>query len=191
MPSATPLVATVMRCGEMPQPPLSVSMESAFSTLSRLCMGSPMPMKTTLRAGPTLARRVIAWVTISPAVKLRTSPSTPEAQKAQRIAQPTWLDRHKEAAWAPVAMRTHSTVSPSDSPSSSFVESAEANAESGSSGPTVNSPASAARSAAGRSVISSKLQARRPWAHANTWSARKRECPRSVSQAASSARDML
>ena len=59
-------------------------------TLSRLSIGSPMPIKTMLETGsPESFWTKITWSSISPGVRSRTLPAMVEAQKAQPIRQPT------------------------------------------------------------------------------------------------------
>ena len=96
MPVTTPEVDTVMRRGDRPAPQGCSMMESARVTCSRLCSGSPMPMKTILVGFcPTLSMAQYSCSTISPAVRLRPKPSVAVAQKAQPQAQPTWQEMHK------------------------------------------------------------------------------------------------
>ena len=65
----------------------------AASTASRLSIGSPMPMKTTVCSlRPVLAasrRSAKNCSTISPALRLRSKPVLVVAQKSQPMAQPT------------------------------------------------------------------------------------------------------
>ena len=63
-------------------------------------MGSPMPMSTILDT----SRPLSAWVkitcsAISPAVRSRTLPPRVEAQKAQPMRHPTWLEMQTVLPW--------------------------------------------------------------------------------------------
>lgn len=80
----------------------------ASSTLSRLCAGSPMPMKTTFltarwrRASTTCAR-------ISMLATWRIRPLLPVMQKRQPTAQPTWVETQSPSRGS----STLSTICPS------------------------------------------------------------------------------
>ena len=70
------------------------------STLSRLSMGSPMPISTILEMGAPESFWVkITWSSISPGVKSRTFPAMVDAQKAQPIRQPTWEEMQTVFPW--------------------------------------------------------------------------------------------
>ena len=121
-----PTVDTVI-CRQ-PSPPsrLSAIRSTAGSTASKLCIGSPMPMNTTVRRRRLWAvasrRNATNWAMISPAVRLRSKPALPVAQKSQPIAHPAWEDRQPAAragSWS--GIRTASTVRPSVRPSSSLM----------------------------------------------------------------------
>ncbi len=95
-PETSPAVLTVMRQGESPDPSGWQSTVIARWTWARLWSGSPMPMKTRLILSPTGGPKFListsTWPTISPAVRLRTIPIAPVAQKVQPSAHPTWLE---------------------------------------------------------------------------------------------------
>ncbi len=99
MPLTRPEVETVMRRGGMARPLGSVRMPKAAIRWSRLCRGSPMPMNTRFTGTPSGCpwwfSMATTWPTISAAVRLRTMPICPVAQKVQPMAQPTWLERQR------------------------------------------------------------------------------------------------
>ena len=119
MPGTTPEVETVRWRRARLELRWSWSQRPAFSTSSRLFIGSPIPMKTTLvSAGASgrfsfSQRRVRTNCSrISPAERLRLKPRRPVRQKAHFMAQPTWVLTQRE--FRPSAgMRTHSTRAPS------------------------------------------------------------------------------
>ena len=98
-------------CPTLPSVPSS---SIASSTLSRLCAGSPIPMKTTLLTA-LIERASATCATISPLVTWRIRPLRPVMQNWQPTAQPTWLETHTP----PRGSSTLSTVWPSPRPSSS------------------------------------------------------------------------
>src|SRR5574344_3137577 len=96
MAGKTPMVETVMRLGLQPKPSVEVNRSNAGSTLSRLSMGSPIPMKTTLVKVSTAGMDRI-WLRISAVLRLALKPIRPVMQKAQPILQPTWDDTQSVA----------------------------------------------------------------------------------------------
>ena len=77
-----------------PMLPTVPSNSMASSTLSRLCEGSPMPMKTTfLTARRVRARATCATISALPIWRNR--PSLPVMQNTQPTAQPTCEDTHR------------------------------------------------------------------------------------------------
>ena len=94
-------------------PPPVPSRSIASSTASRLCAGSPMPMKTTLVTGRR-PRASATWATISALPSWRSRPPRPVMQNTQPTAQPTWLDTHRP----PRGSSTASTERPSARPTS-------------------------------------------------------------------------
>ena len=74
----------------------SVNSRVAFSTFSKFNSGSPIPIITMF--SPVLAVSLfsrtiyITWPTISPAVRLRSSPISAVRQNLQSTGQPTWLE---------------------------------------------------------------------------------------------------
>ena len=90
----------------------SASASMALTRFSRLSSGSPMPMKTTFVMRPSRRDISTAWSSISPTVRFRVKPSAPVAQKAQPIAQPTWVER--QTVWRLSSrIETASTRAPS------------------------------------------------------------------------------
>ena len=97
MPGTTPDVETVTFRAASRGAPSSVSRPIAASTASRLSIGSPMPMKTTLRGGDpagAAARATRYCRTISPAVSWRVKPRVAVAQNRHWRVQPAWLETH-------------------------------------------------------------------------------------------------
>ena len=70
------------------------------STLSRLSMGSPIPISTMLEtSAPESIWVKSTWSSISAGVKSLTFPAMVEAQKAQPIRHPTWEEMHTVLPW--------------------------------------------------------------------------------------------
>ncbi len=112
-----PAVETVMRRGDNPKPAGSNRMRVAFTTLGRFNSGSPCPIMTMLSRPPSwrswLSRDTRrTWPTISPAVRLRSSPSSAVMQNLQSTGQPTWVEMQMVSR-SPSGMSTVSTVRPS------------------------------------------------------------------------------
>ena len=153
MRGAKPTVLTVRRRALMPMPAGSVSAPIALTSRGKLASGSPMPMKTTLETAPCAP----AWstcATISAAVRLRATPSNPDAQNAHAIPHPIWLETH--TVWrSPSRMETASTSSPSCARNSSLAvrPSGVGRRRCRASGVAGSSASSRPRTAAGRSVI--------------------------------------
>ena len=156
----------------------------AGSRLSRLAIGSPMPITTILLSRSSSGKsrcKCNICSTISPVVKLRTRPSRPLAQKAQPMAQPTWV--LMQMVRCPRASRnsTHSTCWPSANCRSSFsVPSSAVRRVLIVEVKIWHSLANSARRSSGRSVISSKPTARRCMIHCITCAARNLGSPRST-----------
>ena len=101
------------------------------------------------------------WPTISPAVRLRTSPIFPVRQKAHAIAQPTCVEMQNVMAGVS-GMNTDSIWRPSASRSRNFsVPSIDFSRATSAGVVSVNASASVARSSRERSVIASMLVT--PW----------------------------
>ena len=96
----TPAVETVMRRWGMPTPRGSARSRVARITARKLSRGSPIPIITTF-SGRRRSRRPCArpstttCATISPAVKLRSSPISAVKQNLQSTGQPTCVEMHR------------------------------------------------------------------------------------------------
>ena len=122
-----PEVETVTRRAERSRPSWSIRVLVAGITASGLCSGSPIPMKTTFERGgvrdsgsPSIVR--LAWITwpmISAVLRSPRRPIFPVKQKAQRIAQPIWLEMQRVERSLP-GITTDSTIAPSSVLKSSF-----------------------------------------------------------------------
>ncbi|GAB3993579.1 hypothetical protein GCM10029992_05590 [Glycomyces albus] len=96
---ANPTVETVIRRGDMPPIAGSVSISTAPNRCG-LARASPMPMNATLRTGGASGpcqRSSQTCPRISSAVRLRSRPIAPVAQKVQPKPQPAWDETHSEA----------------------------------------------------------------------------------------------
>ena len=91
-----------------PMPPSVPSRSMASSTFSRLCAGSPMPMKTTFFTA-RMRRASTTWARISMLVTCRIRPLLPVMQKRQPTAQPTWVETQSPSRGS----STLSTICPS------------------------------------------------------------------------------
>ena len=89
-------------------PPSVPSRSMASSTFSRLCAGSPMPMKTTFFTA-RMRRASTTWARISMLVTCRIRPLLPVMQKRQPTAQPTWVETQSPSRGS----STLSTICPS------------------------------------------------------------------------------
>ena len=92
-----PAVESVIRRGENPIPSGSVSKRVALTTLGRLSKGSPWPIMTMFRRSmeddnPFNPATSNTCPTISPAVRLRSSPILAVRQNWQLTGHPTWLE---------------------------------------------------------------------------------------------------
>ena len=90
-----PAVETVIRDSGTPTP--FTSSRTALMKFSKFRNGSPIPMNTKLTrsfGGVTFWSRntAITWPTISPALRLRFTPSNAVRQNWQFTAHPTWLE---------------------------------------------------------------------------------------------------
>ena len=100
MPGMTPQVERLMCRIPMFSPSGWFTNSRNRSTLSRLSMGSPIPMRTILDTGTPLSDWVkITCSNISPGVRSRTFPPRVDAQKAQPIRHPTWVETHTVLPW--------------------------------------------------------------------------------------------
>src|SRR5574341_172226 len=148
---------------------------SAGITLSRLSIGSPMPMSTTLvtgRAPPSSRFASQSCPTISPVLRLRLKPCLPVEQKAQSSVQPAWLDTHSvprpvsgmntaSTALAASTLSNHLRV-PSSATWSPTIRGARTSA----------AAASLTRSSLARSLMRANSDSRRWCTHCITWRAR-------------------
>jgi hypothetical protein len=115
-------VEIVIRRALIPNPSLLVAISNAGNRLSRFARGSPIPITTiwlnrSSAGNKRCSTRICSM--ISPVVRLRSTPSSPLAQKTHPIAQPTWL-LMQIVRRTPSRNSTHSTAFPSLSLNSSF-----------------------------------------------------------------------
>ncbi len=176
MPGTQPTVEMAMRRAEMPMPSGWLIVPQASSTASRFCIGSPMPMKTTLvsRAPCDSDSRPArtTWSTISDAVRLRPGPIAPVAQNLHPSAQPTWLDTHTVRRPSACAIRTASTTAPSTARRPHFtVPSRDSTRASGVRAQNGSDSSRRSRSAAGSVLTSDHPSAPERWA-SMAWRAR-------------------
>ena len=106
-PGMMPTEETVMRLGLQPRPQSEVRMLQTARTASRLSMGSPMPMKTTLVSCSNSGMEK-SWLRMSPADSEPWKPCCPVTQKRQPILQPTWHEMQRVAR-SSSGMKTVST----------------------------------------------------------------------------------
>lgn len=84
-----PIDDTVMRFGLHARPHGAVSISMAFSTASRLSIGSPMPMNTRL-VSRSLPGTDSTWLIMPVVVRLPWNPWRPVIQNWQFMRQPAW-----------------------------------------------------------------------------------------------------
>ena len=89
----------------------------ALITAEALASGSPMPMKTTLemRPVPGCCAKRQTCSTMCPAVRLPSTPSSPDAQNLQPTGQPIWLET-QAVRRSSVGIMTHSVSRPVATP---------------------------------------------------------------------------
>ena len=166
----------------------------ASATLSKLERGSPMPMKTMLLTRfPAMASAERICPMISPVVRWRLRPSSPEAQNLQPKAQPTWEETQRVTrsdfspfSAAAAGMMTDSTRLPSSILVRNFrVVSAEPWISTISGVWKRKFSASRFLSAGGRLLIASKVVTRLRHTQSRTCWVRNLVCPCSVRKASS------
>src|SRR5688572_7096969 len=159
-----PTVEIVIRRAPIPSPRGSFQVESACASALRFMVGSPIPMTTMfVTASPSGSASCTCSTcsTISPGVRLRMSPSSPDAQKTQATGQPTCVEtqtvRRSSSGISTVSidlpsesLSTHARVPPGSARSAAMVVRR-----------TTNRLASASRNRFDRSLIASKDLARR------------------------------
>ena len=92
--AGSPTVLIVILRAPIPRPHGAFSVRMASITAPAFASGSPIPMKTTFVMRPTPSMRPSRQTcsTIRPAVRLPSTPSSPEAQNRQPTGQPIWLE---------------------------------------------------------------------------------------------------
>ncbi len=167
-PGSQPTVEIVVRRCVMPR---SGSRRAAARTLSRLSIGSPIPMKTAWSTAST-RRKWSAWSRISHGVRLRPNAIAPVAQNVQVSGHPDCEDRQSERRPSRYRIRTASTGCPSCVRNSVFtVPSRDSRCVSTTNVENGTSAARVSRRRAGRFVIASYPAAPRA-VHSHTWAPR-------------------
>ena len=185
MPRGTPLVEIVTWRAPSPMPSGEQIISNAGMRLFRLCIGSPMPITTTLLTSSPASRLAsTTWSTISDTFKFRTKPCRPVSQNTQWTWQPTCVLTHTvfrfgaristvSIVWPSCRRDSHLTVR---SLSVWHVSISSAHAE--------KSAASSSRRAFGRFAISSKDMASFLKIQSCICVARKAGCPWAFSHSA-------